>query len=86
LYKGPRRLQKEYAMVHGRGEPSAETEKGRKSVLVRGCKVILGALSREDFRRDTVTLAYNPQQESRLTLGRNRHTILAFLTVYNLRG
>lgn len=65
-------------MVHGRGEPSAEVEKGRELVFVRGCKVILGALSREDFRRDTGTLEYDPQQESRLTLGGNRHTILAF--------
>ena len=65
-------------MLHGRGEPFAEAEKGRESVLVRGRKVILGALSREDFRRNTGTLVYDPQQESRLTLGGNRHTISAF--------
>ena len=65
-------------MVHRRGEPSAKAEKGRELVFVRGRKVILGALSREDFRRDAGTLEYNPQQESRLTLGGNRHTILEF--------
>ena len=65
-------------MVHGRGKPSAEVEKGRESVLVRGCKAILGVLSREDFRRDTGTLEYDPKQGSRLTIDGNRHMILAF--------
>ena len=64
-------------MVHRRGEPSAEAEKGRELVLVRGCKVILRALSREDFRHNADTLEYNTQQEHRLMLDGYRHTILA---------
>jgi len=62
----PRRLKKENAMVHRRGRISTESEERQESVLVRGCKVILGALSREDSRRDTGTLEHDSQQESRL--------------------
>lgn len=53
-------------MVLGRGGPSAEAEENRESALVRGDKVILEAISREKFWRNTGILEYESQQESRL--------------------
>jgi hypothetical protein len=46
-------------MVHGRGGPLSEAEKGRRSIMVRRDEGILEAVSREKSGRDIGLLVYD---------------------------